>query len=69
MTTLTRAVLAGRYKGKLETTLTHSWSVESGRVLCGGVSEESLTESPDADAVPTCPNCRRIDLRFVQGGR
>ena len=69
MTTLTCAVLAGRYKGKMVTTLTHSWSVESGRVLCGRVSEESLTESPDANAEPTCPNCRRIDLRFVRGGK
>ena len=66
----TYAVLAGRYQGKGRTgpTLTHALDTVVGATLCGKLHEDSLTESPGADAPATCRTCAKRDPRSKTGG-
>lgn len=66
----TRAVLAGAYKSRVKTTLTHAAELnEAGReiaVLCGRVKVESLADecATDPFALPTCRVCRSRVQRY-----
>lgn len=69
----TRAVLAGAYRGRsasLAATRTHSFDTRTGRVLCGGVKADSLADvmADNPNLPPTCPTCRKRDLRSKSAG-
>ena len=69
----TRAVLAGAYKGKAASRLTHTAIIlQNGKiasVLCRRVDAESLADAAadDVNAPPTCERCRAADRRFEAG--